>query len=285
MRSQSGRLPDHVRRGFEPSHRGTRAGQGERVTIVDLRHGSAEEVLAWTYKRFRRVALVASFQAESMVLIDMACRIVPEPEVLTLDTGRLHEETHDYIERGAAALSDPAAHPGAGRGRAGRDDRGARDHAVPPLGRASQRVLRGSQGEPAGAGAARLRRLDHGAAPRADPDPRGDPGCRRRPGPRRHHQGGAAGRMVAGAGVGLPRRPAASTITRCTTAATRRSAALRARGRPQPGENERAGRWWWEGDSDKECLLHPPLEGGAQMSLRGSPVSVPLGAARSTSRP
>jgi phosphoadenosine phosphosulfate reductase len=68
------------------------------VTVVDPRHGSAEEVLSWTYKRFRRVALVASFQAESMVLIDMACGIVPEPEVLTLDTGRLHEETHDFIE-------------------------------------------------------------------------------------------------------------------------------------------------------------------------------------------
>ncbi len=31
--------------------------------------------------------------------IDLACRIVPEPEVLTLDTGRLHEETHRYIEQ------------------------------------------------------------------------------------------------------------------------------------------------------------------------------------------
>ena len=48
------------------------------MNVIDPRHGSAEEVLAWTYKRFRRVALVASFQAESMVLIDMACAIVPE---------------------------------------------------------------------------------------------------------------------------------------------------------------------------------------------------------------
>ncbi len=52
-----------------------------------------------------------------------------------------------------------------------------------------------------------------------------------------------------------------------------------------PGEPERAGRWWWEGDSDKECLLHPPLESGSQANLLGSPVSAPLGAARSTSRP
>jgi phosphoadenosine phosphosulfate reductase len=24
----------------------------------------------------------------------------------------------------------------------------------------------------------------------------------------------------------------------------------------KPGEEERAGRWWWENDSDKECGLH-----------------------------
>jgi 3'-phosphoadenosine 5'-phosphosulfate sulfotransferase (PAPS reductase)/FAD synthetase len=28
----------------------------------------------------------------------------------------------------------------------------------------------------------------------------------------------------------------------------------------QPGEQERAGRWWWESDAHKECLLHPPIE-------------------------
>jgi phosphoadenylyl-sulfate reductase (thioredoxin) len=63
-----------------------------------LQNATAEDILSWTYRRFGRVALVASFQAESLVLIDLACRIVSEPEVLTLDTGRLHEETHDYIE-------------------------------------------------------------------------------------------------------------------------------------------------------------------------------------------
>ena len=67
------------------------------MNATDLQNATAEDILAWTYRRFGRVALVASFQAESMVLIDLACKIVPAPEVLTLDTGRLHEETHDYI--------------------------------------------------------------------------------------------------------------------------------------------------------------------------------------------
>ena len=58
-----------------------------------------EAVLDWTYRTFRRVAIVASFQAESSVLIDMAAGIVDRPEVITLDTGRLPEETHDLMER------------------------------------------------------------------------------------------------------------------------------------------------------------------------------------------
>jgi phosphoadenosine phosphosulfate reductase len=30
-----------------------------------------------------------------------------------------------------------------------------------------------------------------------------------------------------------------------------------------PGEDERAGRWWWEADPDRECGLHTRLQGGA----------------------
>jgi thioredoxin-dependent adenylylsulfate APS reductase len=57
------------------------------------------EVLRWAYENFSRVAIVASFQAESSVLIDMASRIRPDIHVLTLDTGRLPQETHDMIDR------------------------------------------------------------------------------------------------------------------------------------------------------------------------------------------
>jgi phosphoadenosine phosphosulfate reductase len=60
---------------------------------------SPEEVLRWAYERFPRLAIVASFQAESSVLIDMASRIRPDVSVLTLDTGRLPQATHDMIDR------------------------------------------------------------------------------------------------------------------------------------------------------------------------------------------
>lgn len=58
-----------------------------------------ETVLQWAYATFPRVVIVASFQAESSVLIDMASRIRKGVTVLTLDTGRLPQQTHDMIDR------------------------------------------------------------------------------------------------------------------------------------------------------------------------------------------
>jgi thioredoxin-dependent adenylylsulfate APS reductase len=45
------------------------------------------------------VVIVASFQAESSVLIDMASRIRSDVSVLTLDTGRLPQQTYEMIDR------------------------------------------------------------------------------------------------------------------------------------------------------------------------------------------
>jgi phosphoadenosine phosphosulfate reductase len=254
------------------------------VTHVGPRHGSAEEVLSWTYKRFRRVALVASFQAESMVLIDMACGIVPEPVVFTLDTGRLHEETHDFIEqvrrrypirlRILAPDSDELEPMIAEHGTMQfRRSVALRNECcavrkVNPLARALQACDAWITG---------LRR-EQTPTRAATPVVAGDPGH------------GDITKVVPLAGWsraqvrdylearGVDHHPLYDrgyTSIGCAPCT-----------RPtQPGENERAGRWWWEGDSDKECLLHPPLEGDEQANLRGRPVSAPLGSARSTLRP
>jgi thioredoxin-dependent adenylylsulfate APS reductase len=64
-----------------------------------LAGAAPETVLQWAYETFGRVVIVASFQAESSVLIDMASRIRPDVKVLTLDTGRLPQATHDMIDR------------------------------------------------------------------------------------------------------------------------------------------------------------------------------------------
>ena len=59
----------------------------------------AVSVLTWAYAAFPRLALVSSFQAESSVLIDMATRISDHVRLVTIDTGRLPQETHDVLDR------------------------------------------------------------------------------------------------------------------------------------------------------------------------------------------
>src|SRR5260370_28582566 len=73
------------------------AGRAEMAS--ELNHATPQEILTWTFARFPRTVIVASFQAESSVLIDMASRLRPGVAVLTLDTGRLPQETHDVIDR------------------------------------------------------------------------------------------------------------------------------------------------------------------------------------------
>jgi len=59
----------------------------------------APELLKWALSEYgREFAISTSFQSEGMVLIDMASRISSDFRVITLDTGRLPEETHSMIE-------------------------------------------------------------------------------------------------------------------------------------------------------------------------------------------
>lgn len=60
---------------------------------------SAEGLIEWAQQTWgSRFAVVTSFQAEGMVLLDMAARRDPGVRVITLDTGRLPEETYQMIE-------------------------------------------------------------------------------------------------------------------------------------------------------------------------------------------
>ena len=59
-----------------------------------------EDVIRWAVSTYgSRVALSTSFQAESMVVLDMAHRIGASVRVFTVDTGRLPQETYDLIDR------------------------------------------------------------------------------------------------------------------------------------------------------------------------------------------
>ena len=61
----------------------------------------AHKILSWAVENFHpRLALSASFgAAEGMVLLDMLHRIDPATRVFVLDTGRLHQATYDLIDR------------------------------------------------------------------------------------------------------------------------------------------------------------------------------------------
>jgi len=60
---------------------------------------STEELLRWALAEFgSSLAIATAFQAEGMVIVDLAARISPHVRVLTLDTGRLPEETYRMME-------------------------------------------------------------------------------------------------------------------------------------------------------------------------------------------
>ncbi len=59
-----------------------------------------QALLQWAVEQFgNRVALACSFGAEDVVLVDMLAKITPQPRIFVLDTGRLHQETYDVMER------------------------------------------------------------------------------------------------------------------------------------------------------------------------------------------
>lgn len=61
---------------------------------------SPSEVLSWALQRFGdRIAIASSFGVEDVALIDMAVAVKPDVRVFTLDTGRLHQETYDLMDR------------------------------------------------------------------------------------------------------------------------------------------------------------------------------------------
>ncbi len=65
-----------------------------------LRGKPAEEVVRWAADTFgQEIALASSFGAEDVVVIDMIAKVAPEIRVFTLDTGRLHDETYEVMER------------------------------------------------------------------------------------------------------------------------------------------------------------------------------------------
>jgi phosphoadenosine phosphosulfate reductase len=217
---------------------------------------SPQEVLSWALERFHpRIAFASSFGVEDVAVIDMLAGLRKDARVFTLDTGRLPVETYEVMERireryglpleVLAPEREPLEQLLRERGfysfRASVEERkrccGLRK--VEPLGRA----LRGLDAWITG-----LRReqsVTRTAVPVIEID---------------HAHGGIvkvnplaawteaqAWEYVRGRGVpynqlhdqGYPSIGCAP----CTRAIA-------------PGEDARAGRWWWENPDTKECGLH-----------------------------
>ena len=223
--------------------------------MIDVENASAFDVVAWAYRSFERVAVVASLQRESSVLIDMACQVQRSPEVITIDTGRLPEETHaamaEFTRRYPIRLHvigpepDEVAAMTATHGtELFRTSVALRQHCcavrkVRPLTRALvgyDAWITGIRREQTSAREdAPVVAIDpaHGGITRVAPLARWS-GADVRAYVRNHdvpvHPLYARGFTSIGC---LP----------CTRAT-------------QPGEDDRAGRWWWEAGSDRECGLY-----------------------------
>ncbi len=67
--------------------------------LTEIKDQTPVGILTWAMEKFgERVALASSFGAEDMVVIDMMSRL-GQFQVFTLDTGRLHEETYQLIDQ------------------------------------------------------------------------------------------------------------------------------------------------------------------------------------------
>ena len=81
---------------------------GDRVVFDDLEIGEIamdlddqepEDVIAWALEALGdRVAIVTALQSDGMVVLDMAAKIKPDVRVITVDTGRLPQETYAFID-------------------------------------------------------------------------------------------------------------------------------------------------------------------------------------------
>jgi phosphoadenosine phosphosulfate reductase len=64
-----------------------------------LEHAEPRELLEWALAECgRSLAIATAFQAEGMVIVDIASRLARDVRVFTLDTGRLPEETYRMME-------------------------------------------------------------------------------------------------------------------------------------------------------------------------------------------
>jgi phosphoadenosine phosphosulfate reductase len=224
---------------------------------------SAQQIVGYGVAEFgEKLVIASSFSAEDVAVIDIAFRVSRRFRVVTLDTGRLHEETYDVMERvrqryGVAvevffpergAVEELVKIKGLHSFRNSVPDRKecCRIRKVEPL----QRALAN-----AGAWATGMRAsqsVTRSALRAFEIDERGL--LKLNPLWKWSEEELAKYVEVNNIPVNALHKQGYPSIgcAPCTRAV-------------QPGEDARAGRWWWEAPEHKECGLHPshPAVSGA----------------------
>lgn len=71
-----------------------------QISSKDFETKTAEELVQWTIDQYGlQAGLACSFGMEDMVLIDIIAKLKGPITIFTLDTGRLHEETYQIMDR------------------------------------------------------------------------------------------------------------------------------------------------------------------------------------------
>ncbi len=229
---------------------------------VEFDDQEPEALLEWAVAQFgNTLGIVTSFQSEGMVIIDMAAKINPDMRVITIDTGRLPEESYWFIDqvRRYYGINIEVVYPDAGEVQKMVTAKGLNlfYHDLPsrllccqvrkvrPL----QRALNGLQAWITGlrrdqwASRVNIRKIeldhDHGAIVKLNPLADWD----------------LADVEEYTRAHNVPRHPLYEQgFTSLGCAPCTRKV--------QAGEDPRSGRWWWEKDAPKECGMHCSIETG-----------------------
>ena len=72
-----------------------------QILTLELESKAAQvrELLAAAVQKYGRLVYANSLGAEAMVLTDIICNSVPEIDIVSIDTGRLHEETYELLAK------------------------------------------------------------------------------------------------------------------------------------------------------------------------------------------
>ena len=220
----------------------------------------AQELIAWAIAEFGSgLTIATSFQNDGMVIVDLAWRIDPSVRVITVDSGRLRPETYDLIDRvreryGIAidVFSPDATNLERFVGAHGVNPfyrsldlrlRCCEVRKVEPLNRALRDATAWISGQ----------RRDHGLSRRAVRTVEVDEA---RPGlvklnPLANWSDEAVWAYIRRHDVPYNALYDEGFTSIGCAPCTRAI---------QPGEDPRAGRWWWETDAPKECGIHCQID-------------------------